>query len=107
MGADNTISYITGSIAAMGVLAFFVAVIVQTVKELPVLKKLPTSAVALGYDFIHNGKYCSNGRTGIFCGGNRTDSKRTACFKKTSHKRRGSWCFPYPLSSFPAGILRL
>ena len=64
MRADNTISYITGSLAAMGVLAFFVAVIVQTVKELPVLKKLPTSAVALGVS-------------------------------------------PYPLSSFPAGILRL
>ena len=52
MGADNTISYITGSLAAMGVLAFFVAVIVQTVKELPVLKKLPTSAVALGVSLI-------------------------------------------------------
>ena len=52
MGADNTISYITGSFAAMGVLAFFVAVIVQTVKELPVLKKLPTSAVALGVSLI-------------------------------------------------------
>ena len=52
MGADNTISYITGSLAAMGVLAFLVAVIVQTVKELPVLKKLPTSAVALGVSLI-------------------------------------------------------
>lgn len=52
MGADTTISYITGSLAAMGVLAFFVAVIVQTVKELPVLKKLPTSAVALGVSLI-------------------------------------------------------
>lgn len=52
MGADNTISYITGSLVAMGVLAFFVAVIVQTVKELPVLKKLPTSAVALGVSLI-------------------------------------------------------
>ena len=52
MGADNTISYMTGSLAAMGVLAFFVAVIVQTVKELPVLKKLPTSAVALGVSLI-------------------------------------------------------
>ena len=52
MGADTMISYIMGSLAAMGVLAFFVAVIVQTVKELPVLKKLPTSAGALGVSLI-------------------------------------------------------
>ena len=58
MRADNTISYITGSLESMGVLAFFVAVIVQT-------------------------------------------SKRTACFKKSSHKRRGSWCFPLSFVLFP------
>lgn len=41
------IQYVTYGLMALGVLAFLVAVIVQVIKELPLLRKIPTSVVAL------------------------------------------------------------
>ena len=39
--------YVTYLLMAIGILAFLVAAVVQVIKELPWLKQLPTSAVAL------------------------------------------------------------
>lgn len=44
--------YITYGLMALGVLAFLVAVIVQVIKELPGLNKIPTSIVALAVSLI-------------------------------------------------------
>ena len=41
---------------AVGVLAFLVAVIVQVIKELPWLKRIPTSVVALTVSLLQIGR---------------------------------------------------
>ena len=44
---DVFMEYVTYLLMAIGILAFLVAAVVQVIKELPWLKQLPTSAVAL------------------------------------------------------------
>ena len=44
---QEIMQYTTYGIALIGGLAFLVAIIVQVLKELPKLKKIPTSVVAL------------------------------------------------------------
>lgn len=44
--------YITYGLMALGVLSFLVTVIVQVIKELPGLNKIPTSIVALAMSLI-------------------------------------------------------
>lgn len=46
------VQYITYGLMALGVLSFLVAVIVQVIKELPGLNKIPTSVVALAVSLI-------------------------------------------------------
>lgn len=52
MDANAMVQYTTYGLAALGILAFLVAVIVQVIKEMPFLAKLPTSAVALVVSLI-------------------------------------------------------
>ncbi len=47
MSVEILMQYVTYLLMSIGALAFLVAVIVQVVKELPRLKKIQTSAVAL------------------------------------------------------------
>lgn len=47
MNMELLMQYITYALMAVGVLAFVVAVIVQAIKELPGMQKIPTSVVAL------------------------------------------------------------
>ena len=47
MNMELMVQYITYGLMALGVLSFLVAVIVQVIKELPGLNKIPTSVVAL------------------------------------------------------------
>lgn len=47
MNMELMMQYITYGLMALGVLSFLVAVIVQVIKELPWLQKIPTSVVAL------------------------------------------------------------
>lgn len=47
MNMELMIQYITYGLMALGVLSFLVSVIVQVIKELPKLKEIPTSVVAL------------------------------------------------------------
>ena len=47
MNMELMVQYITYGLMAVGVLSFLVAVIVQVIKELPRLNKIPTSVVAL------------------------------------------------------------
>lgn len=47
MSMEMMMQYITYGLMALGVLAFVVAVIVQAIKELPGLQRIPTSVVAL------------------------------------------------------------
>ena len=47
MSMELMMQYVTYGLMIVGVLAFVVAAIVQTIKELPKLNKIPTSAVAL------------------------------------------------------------
>lgn len=44
--------FLTYALMAIGVLAFLVAVIVQVIKEMPGLQRIPTSAVALAVSLI-------------------------------------------------------
>ena len=44
--------YVVYMLMAIGVLAFLVAVIVQVIKELPLLQRIPTSLVALAVSLI-------------------------------------------------------
>lgn len=44
--------YATYGLALIGVLAFLVGIVVQTIKEMPVLSGLPTTAVALAVSLI-------------------------------------------------------
>lgn len=52
MNVDMIMQYMTYALALIGALAFVVAVVVQTVKEMPGLSKLPTAAVALAVSMI-------------------------------------------------------
>ena len=47
MDMNVMMQYVTYGLAALGVLAFMVSIVVQVIKELPKLKKIPTSIVAL------------------------------------------------------------
>ncbi|MEE0418483.1 MAG: ribonuclease [Lachnospiraceae bacterium] len=47
MNIDVIMQYITYGLAMLGILAFIVSIVVQVIKELPGLTKLPTSVVAL------------------------------------------------------------
>lgn len=47
MDINVMMQYVTYGLAALGVLAFMVSLIVQVIKELPKLNKIPTSIVAL------------------------------------------------------------
>ena len=49
---QEIMQYTTYGIALIGGLAFLVAIIVQVLKELPKLKKIPTSVVALVVSLI-------------------------------------------------------
>lgn len=52
MNMELMMQYITYGLMALGVLSFLVAVIVQVIKELPGLNKIPTSIVALAVSLI-------------------------------------------------------
>ena len=52
MNMELLMQYVTYTLMAIGVLAFLVAVIVQVIKELPGLWRMPTSAVALAVSVI-------------------------------------------------------
>ena len=52
MNVEIMMQYITYAFIAIGVLAFLVAVIVQVIKELPGLQRVPTSVVALAVSLI-------------------------------------------------------
>lgn len=47
MDVNTMMQYVTYSLALIGCLAFLVSIIVQVIKELPGLKNIPTSIVAL------------------------------------------------------------
>ena len=47
MDMNVMMQYVTYGLAALGVLAFMVSIVVQVIKELPKLNKIPTSIVAL------------------------------------------------------------
>ena len=47
MDVNVMMQYVTYGLALIGVLAFLVSIIVQVIKEMPGLKKIPTSVVAL------------------------------------------------------------
>ena len=47
MDVKVMMQYVTYGLALIGVLAFLVSIIVQVIKEMPGLKKIPTSVVAL------------------------------------------------------------
>lgn len=44
---EMLVQYVTYALAGIGILAFLVSVIVQTIKEMPALKKVQTNVVAL------------------------------------------------------------
>lgn len=52
MNMEILMQYVTYALMAIGALAFLVAVIVQVIKELPWLKGVPTSVVALVVSLI-------------------------------------------------------
>lgn len=52
MNIEIMMQYIAYLMMALGVLSFLVAVIVQVIKELPGLNKIPTSIVALAVSLI-------------------------------------------------------
>lgn len=52
MEIEWMVQHMTYGYMAMGVLAFLVAAIVQVIKELPGLQKIPTSAVALSVSVV-------------------------------------------------------
>ena len=47
MNISEMMQYVTYGLAAIGVIAFLVSIIVQVIKELPGLRNIPTSIVAL------------------------------------------------------------
>ncbi len=52
MNMEIMMQYVTYALMAIGVLAFLVAAIVQVIKELPGLQRVPTSLVALAVSLI-------------------------------------------------------
>lgn len=52
MNMKILMQYVTYGLVALGVLSFLVAIIVQVIKELPGLRKIPTSVVALTVSLI-------------------------------------------------------
>lgn len=52
MNMEILMQYATYALAGVGILAFFVSVIVQVIKEMPVLKKIQTNVVALAVSLI-------------------------------------------------------
>ena len=48
MNTEMLMQYITYALGGIGILAFLVSVVVQAIKEMPVLKKIQTNVVALG-----------------------------------------------------------
>lgn len=52
MDINTVMQYVTYGLILMGVLAFTVSLIVQVIKEMPGLAKLPTSAVALAVSLV-------------------------------------------------------
>lgn len=52
MNVKMLMEYATYVLMAIGVLAFLVSVITQAIKDMPVLKNIPTSAVALAVSII-------------------------------------------------------
>lgn len=52
MNMELLMQYITYALMAVGALAFVVAGIVQVIKELPGLRRIPTSVVALAVSLI-------------------------------------------------------
>lgn len=52
MNMETLMQYVTYALAGIGILAFFVSVIVQAIKEMPVLKKIQTNVVALAVSLI-------------------------------------------------------
>lgn len=52
MNMELLMQYVTYALIVIGVLAFVVSMIVQVIKEMPYLVKLPTNAVALAASMI-------------------------------------------------------
>ncbi len=52
MSMEILLQYVTYVLAGIGVLAFFVSVVVQVIKEMPGLKKIQTNVVALAAALI-------------------------------------------------------
>lgn len=52
MDVELMMQYVTYFLMAIGVMAFLVSAVVQAVKELPVLKGVPTSVVALAVSLV-------------------------------------------------------
>lgn len=52
MNMNEIMQYVTYGLALIGVLAFAVSIVVQVIKEMPGLTKLPTSIVALAASLI-------------------------------------------------------
>ena len=52
MNTEMLMQYITYALAGVGILAFFVSVVVQVIKEMPALKKIQTNVVALAVSLI-------------------------------------------------------
>lgn len=52
MNMEFFVQYLTYALMAIGVAAFFVSIITQVIKEMPVLKKIQTNVVALAMSMI-------------------------------------------------------
>lgn len=52
MNMEILLQYVTYMLAAIGVMAFFVSLVTQVIKEMPGLKKIQTNVVALSVSFI-------------------------------------------------------
>ena len=52
MSMEVLLRYVTYMLAGIGILAFFVSVVVQVIKEMPWLKKIQTNVVALAVSLI-------------------------------------------------------
>lgn len=52
MNTEMLMQYITYALGGIGILAFLVSVVVQVIKEMPILKKIQTNVVALGVALI-------------------------------------------------------
>lgn len=52
MNTEMLMQYITYALGGIGILAFLVSVVVQVIKEMPVLKKIQTNVMALAVSLI-------------------------------------------------------